>query len=80
MSDETAPDLVFTLIREAITALKDKVLTPEETAALFAGLAEALKAVVDLVPNWWAKAVLRVAAQICEEAAEGFEKVANGDS
>jgi len=79
MSD-TAPDLVFSLIREAITALKDKVLTPEETQALFAGLADALKAVVDLVPNWWAKAVLRVAAQICEEAAEGFGEMADGNN
>lgn len=77
---DTAPDLVFSLIGEAITALKDKVLTPEETAALFSGLAQALIAVVDLVPNWWAKAVLRVAAQICEEAAEGFGGMADGNS
>ena len=69
---DTAPDLVFTLIREAISALKDQTLSPEEASALFRGLAEALRAVVDLVPNWWAKAVLRVAAQVCDEAAEGI--------
>jgi hypothetical protein len=67
-----APDLIFTLIREAITALKDKALSPEEASALFRGLAEALRAVVDLLPNWWAKAVVRVAAQVCDEAAEGM--------
>jgi hypothetical protein len=72
MSEESAPDLVFTLIREAITALKDQTLSPEEASALFRGLAEALRAVVDLIPNWWAKAVLRVAAQVCDEAAEGI--------
>jgi hypothetical protein len=71
---DSAPEVVFTLIREAITALKDQKLSPEEGAALFRGLSEALSAVVDLIPNWWAKAVLRVAAQICTEAAEGLEK------
>ena len=72
--NDSAPDLVFTLIREAITALKDQALSPEEAAALFKGLAEALRAVVDLLPNFWAKAVIRVAAQICDEAAEGIER------
>jgi hypothetical protein len=74
---DTAPDLVFTLIREVIGALKDQTLTPEEGTALFRGLAEALRAVVDLLPTFWAKAIIRVAAQICDEAAEGIERGAN---
>tara|TARA_Y100001938_G_scaffold31950_1_gene43666 strand:- start:1971 stop:2201 length:231 start_codon:yes stop_codon:yes gene_type:complete len=71
---DTAPDLIFTLIREAITALKDKALTPEEGQALLRGLAEALRAVVDLVPSFWGKAILRVAAQVCDEAADGISR------
>ena len=78
MTEETqggsAPDLVFTLIREALAALKDKALSPEEAQALLSGLSEALLAVVDLIPNWWSKAVLRVAAQVCEEAAEAIRQ------
>lgn len=71
---DSPPDLVFTLIREAIAALKDQALSPEEAVALFRGLAEALRAVVDLLPNFWSKAIIRVAAQICDEAAEGIER------
>lgn len=74
MTSESPPDLVFTLIREAISALKDQALSPEEASALFRGLAEALRAVVDLLPNFWAKAIIRVAAQICDEAADGMER------
>ena len=66
-------DIVITLIREAIAALKDQSLSPEEAQALLTGLAEALRAVIDLVPNWWAKAVLRVAAQVMDEAAAGID-------
>jgi len=69
----SAPDLIFSLIREAATALKDQALSPEEASALFKGLAEALRAVVDLVPNFWGKAVLRVAAQVCDEASAAIE-------
>jgi hypothetical protein len=70
-------DIVITLIREAITALKDKNLTPDEASALFRGLAEALHAITDLIPSWWGKAVIKTAATICEQAAEGFEQHGN---
>tara|TARA_Y100000310_G_scaffold215365_1_gene216314 strand:- start:463 stop:693 length:231 start_codon:yes stop_codon:yes gene_type:complete len=62
-------EIVITLIREAISALKDDSLSSHEAEALLKGLAEALRAVIEIVPNWWAKAVLRVAAQVMDEAA-----------
>ena len=62
-------EIVITLIREAISALKDDSLSSQEAEALLKGLAEALRAVIEIVPNWWAKAVLRVAAQVMDEAA-----------
>jgi type III secretory pathway component EscS len=77
MAKADSRDIVITLIREAITALKDQSLSPDEAEALLKGLAEALRAVIDIVPNWWGKAVLRVAAQIMEEAAA---EIADGAS
>ena len=77
MATKATRDVVITLIREAIHALKDQSLSPEEAQALLHGLAEALRAVIEIVPNWWAKAVLRVAAQVCDEAAE---EIHSGDS
>jgi len=70
-------DIVITLIREAINALKDDSLSKEEAKALLTGLAEALRAVVELVPNWWAKAVLKVAAQVMDEAAAEIDNGAS---
>jgi len=70
-------EIVITLIREAISALKDNSLSSQEAEALLKGLAEALRAVIEIVPNWWAKAVLRVAAQVMDEAAAEID---HGDS
>lgn len=77
MPRDDSRDIVITLIREAIAALQDKALSPEEAKALLTGLAEAIRACVDLVPNWWAKAVLRVAATVLDEASEGIDHGSN---
>jgi hypothetical protein len=63
-------DVLLSLVREAINALRDKALSPEEGAALLSGLADVSEAIVDLIPSWWGKAVCRVFAQVCREAAE----------
>ena len=71
-------EIFISLAREAVIALRDGSVTPSEAAILCGELATVINAIAtrELLPKWWMRSGVKLAAAALEEAAEGFVEMA----